>query len=530
MSNISIDMTRACSPNGKVDARMIATSGDATSSQMSELITYWGADTVKEWQDSADKNQYVLEDSVKESARTEGDEKAKERTDGYERDKTGNWVNTGAMGVATGTSIVFTICALIGNVKGQVNSPSRTCLYIAAGLLASVVALYFATNPNKEAANALGELTGLMGEEQNALAIEQDNMVNASEENADLAEEASKLNEEAGEEIEINKTEFDFYREQLFALLEKAQAAKNGGEPLTQDEKALLGKLAPLMQTLIEGIGETQEGVSEELEELYGTMAEYQETYDFSAEEIERIQAETDYAASFDSDTAANSKVLQFALYANAAAAAVVAARLLAQPGIWSKVTDLVFAGIASVAGYASYEAAGQQAERHDIASMEVDAREMTEDVNNETRDVLDEEFDNFTGSLETVDDLEIAIPEDTEMPDTGAVATAMTGAGGESSNPFTAAQSGNDDNNGNSGNGGTTRGAGTFGSLIGTGNAGTTGNTGFTSGAGTAGNTGNAGATVGTGNNDDGSGNTRGVTGDGNEDSGNNIPLTKKR
>jgi hypothetical protein len=97
-------------------------------------------------------------------------------------------------------------------------------------------------------------------------------------------------------------------------------------------------------------------------------------------------------------------------------------------------------------------------------------------------------------------------------MPDTGAVAAAMTGTGGQSSNPFAAAQSGNDDNNGNSGNGGTTRGAGTFGSLT---------------GAGTAGNAGNEGATVGTGNNDDGSGNTRGVTGDGNEDSGNNIPLT---
>ena len=539
MSNISIDVNRACSPEGKAYAAMVARSGDATSSQMSKIIAYWGADVVAKWQ-SVDSTEYLIDDSKKENAVEEGKKNAADKT-GYDGEKRGTTrAVTRAIGgglAATG-AVMLTVSSsggLLGSTATKVmeksanrigtkivgKEASATNVRNAGGknlgaratviLCAAMLAMYLAKKPNKDTHAATQELYnakeggGLFVEGQNTLLATQDDLVAASEEVVALSEDSEKKNKESNVDIEEFKTLFDFYREQLNALLAKAEAAKNGGEPLTSDEKALLQKLAPLMGDLSDGITEIVDDTSEYVAENYEEMEGYEDRYNENAEMMNEVLGLLQYGAEFDEPArdAANIEAVGDLL---SSASAIRAATILSCSGFW----NIAFAALGYVSGAGLLMAANEQREFANDMTAEIDFRRTVEDIEVNTEDIYMEEVDNWVNSMGIVEDLEIEVPEDEDMEyaDDETINSAIIGSGNSdgSSNPFVSPQTGSGGNTGTTSNPFTSTTNGTDG------NAGTTGN-----GTGVNGDE----------NGNNGSAETRGVS-SGNRSSGaNDLPLT---
>ncbi len=313
--------------------------------------------------------------------------------------------------------------------------------YIAAGIAIATAAKYLAKKPNKEQVDATNELLqNQLPESQGALQDAQADMLDASEEVTALTEEAEDKNEEANDKIEDDKTVLDMYRAQYNALKTKAESAKNGGTPLTADEKTLMQKLAPLMEDMAEDINVTNEETSDEVGELYDQIEGYQENYDAGAETIAQVEAVTDYAEGFDSATRTMCYVEAAAQGLNAVTGFGAAAKLMAG-GWWNWALGIA----AGVAGGISTKGVIEQTQMASQVSAEIDVREQTQDLGGATQEVYDTELDNFAGSMEVVDDLEIEIPEDLDVPDTSELSSLTAdNAGTENLDPLAAAATGN--------------------------------------------------------------------------------------
>jgi len=329
----------------------------------------------------------------------------------------------------------------------------NTSAYIAAGIAIATAAKYTLEKPNKEQVRAANELLqNQLPESQGDLQNAQSDMLAASEEVTALTEEANEANEDANDKIEDDKTQLDFYRAQYDALKVKAEAAKNGGTPLTADEKTLMQKLAPLMEDMAEDINTTNEETSDAVNELYDEIEGYQSSYDAGAETIASVEAVTDYAESFDSTTRTMCYVEAGAQGLNAITGFGAAAKLMAG-GFWNWALGIA----AGVAGGISAAGVFEQTSMASQVSAEIDAREQTQDLGAATNEVYETELDNFAGSMEFIDDLEIEIPEDLDVPDTSNLASLTTDDSDGTGNldPLAAAAAGvkNDDQNNSSSN-----------------------------------------------------------------------------
>lgn len=307
---------------------------------------------------------------------------------------------------------------------------------------------YTASKPNKDQVEAARKLQAEeLPTSQGNLESAQADMLAASEEVMDLTEEANDANEEANEQIEEDKTLLDFYRKQYEALKAKAEAAKNGGTPLTADEKALMQKLAPMMEDMAEGINTTNEETSDTVNELYDQIEGYQASYDDGAETIAQVEAVTDYAEGFDSNTKTMCYVEGGVQTLNAGMAAkdTFKAGQFAMSGGWTTAWAWAFAAMGAAGGALSTKGATEQFSWSSEVSNEIDTREATQDLGNVTNEVYETELDSFAGNMEVVEDLEIEIPEDLEVPDTSDLGslTADTRSGEDVNDPLAAAAAG---------------------------------------------------------------------------------------
>ena len=401
-----------------------------TAEDYGRIIGKWGNETVLEWQKymAKDENAYELSDEEFDNAYDRGKDKAKDAA-GYDG-KTGGQI-AGAAGHAVGglgvgilggagqlsSTLRYSVGSGINKIMpkageklgekfGEVAGIEKLSDIVTVTLAAVVAATYWATQPNKEAVEALKVLNEEeLPASQAALQDAQAAMDEAAEETMELAEEAEEKNEEGNEKITNEKVDNDAY-------LREYQELKNK-QNLTPEEKARMQKLRSLMNEKSDNVNSIAEETSEVVGDLHEEMADYQESYDESAETIGEVQGVTDYAEGFDTTTKWTSMAEMVSQGLNAAGAAMAAARLVGKVFVgW------IFAGIGFAAAAASGVAVVKETQNMKVAGTEINTREATQDMNDETTDIYDEEIDIYEGIMEEVGDLTLEIPDEIGAPE----------------------------------------------------------------------------------------------------------------
>ena len=412
---------------------------------MGEITQTWNGE-LSNWRATAsdDENAYEIEDDDFSKAYDSGKDNVKDKT-GYNGGKGGMVTRavvdsasaavgaTASLGVnLLGSKASEAVIKGLGNATEKVAtslgakattettkqtaqgaSKSAGSWIVAAPLSLATGTAYMAKKPNKEQKEACDELQNEMINSQNALSAAQGDMQTYSDEVIELSDEAAVYNEDANENVEENKAEYDMYRASYEALMAKVEA----GETLSEDEKALLKELVPLMQELGVAIEETSTDTTDAVSEIYDEMGTYQEGYDNAAATMAEVQGVTDYAESFDEATRTSCYVEAAAQGLNAASgttAAVKAGSFAASGGIFTA-WAWGFAAMGAAGAAMSGTGTVQQMKWAGEVGTEIDMRQATQDFNAQTTEIYDESIDGYEGTMGTVEDMTMAIPEDIE-------------------------------------------------------------------------------------------------------------------
>lgn len=416
---------------------------------MGELTQTWSGE-LKNWRATAsnDENAYEIDDDDFSTAKANGADSAKDKT-GYSGGKGGMVARDIVDGLSAASGVATTLGAnFIGSSGSQAvanlfntgtekivgqklasksaekaatatagSSGKKSGSWIVAAPLSMATGIAYKTNkPNQEQKEACEELRNTMNDAQASLQMAQSDMATAGDEIVDLSDEAQAYNEDANSDIEDKKTEYDMYKASYDALMEKAKS----GEPLSEDEKALLKELVPLMQQLGIDIGDLSDETTDKVGDIYAQMGDYQETYDNAASTMGEVEGVTDYAESFD-ETTKNSCIAQGiiqGLNATSGASAGLKAGKFAASGGWITAWAWGFAAMGATGAALSGTGALEQKDWAGKVSDEIDARKITQDLNSGTTDLYDENIDIYAGQMEGVEDLELEIPEEMEAPE----------------------------------------------------------------------------------------------------------------
>ncbi len=450
MSIESVDMDRALT--SQAYAQQVLRSGNVSAEQKGQLAAKWGADNVNKWI-SVDSTKYEIDDVSYDAAKDAGKDAAKDST-GYDGGKSYASVKDAVVTVGAhvaGQTVLKNVAAPLvdklatgaidkaqqagKNVKCDPTGEASFIVGCTMGLAEGI--RYMAEKPNEEQVDAANHLlTNELPESMASLSEAQGMMADASEEVTELTEEAESINEDANQKIEEDKTIFDFYKMQYEAL----KAKKERGEQLTPDEQALMKQLAPMMEDMNEDITSITENTSGQVNDLNDEIGEYQEVFDESAETIAEVEGVTDYAENFDENTRTMCYVEGVAQGINAGMSGYSAfkAGRFAASGGWFTAWAWAFAAMGTAGAAFSTKGASEQMRWAKNVGDEIDVRREVQDIGSQTTDMYDEELDNFAGNIETVEDLELEIPEDMETPaEQGGAATSMMSM---------AAQNGNDE------------------------------------------------------------------------------------
>ncbi len=404
---------------------------------MNSITQTWSGELVN-WKANAesDENAYEIEDDDYNTAVDSGKKNAQEKA-GYEgggkagmATRAGVDLAVGAAGslgmlTSAGTNVANKLgTTIFGNLgqkaaKEGAKEIGKDALKntgswsIAAPAALAIGTAYIAKKPNKDQKEACDALQDEMLNAQSSAYAAQDEMSAAGEEVAALSDEAQTYNEDTNEELEEQKTEFDMYK----ASYEELKAKIDSGEELTEEEKALMQELIPYMQELGVGMQDMMDETGDVVTEIYDEMGTYQDSYDYAAETIGEVQGLTDYAESFDEATKTSCYVEAAAQGLNAAsgytagakATAAASASLGFNPWAWACAAMGFAGGAMSTAGSAQqFKWAGE-------VGTEIDMREATQDLNADTSDIYDESIEGYEGSMETVEDFELEVPEELE-------------------------------------------------------------------------------------------------------------------
>ncbi len=412
-----------------------------SANDMGKITQTWNGE-LNNWQATAmdDENAYEIEDDDYSMALDEGYKVGQDKT-GYDGGKNGMGVRSGldiASGAAGAVVSSGALNSVVGSIGGNLvknsackagaelgakagakatsKSANSGSWIIAAPLALATGTAYLAKKPNKEQKEACDALQSEMTNSQAALDAAQSDMSTYNDEVIALSDEAAVYNEDANEQIEENKSEFDVYKATYDALMEKVKS----GETLSEDEKSLLKELVPIMQELGVTINETSEETTDTTSEIYDEMDSYVEGYDNAAATVAEVQGLTDFAESFDEATKTNCTVEAVAQSLNSASGATAATKagIFANSGGIFTAWAWAFAGMGAAGAAMSATGAGQQSKWAGEVGNEIDMRKTTQDLGNTTSEIYDESIDGYEGSLSTVEDLELLIPEDMEVPE----------------------------------------------------------------------------------------------------------------
>lgn len=440
---------------------------DLTADQRGQLVARWGAENVKAWT-SVDGNDYVIDDVSYDSAKQAGQDAAAERV-GYDGGK-----SYSALVDVVGSAATVASTALMSTIGGKVLSKitqkavekaaekageklsleaskklaektsQKMGARVAACFAAAEATRYLAAKPNKEQYDKLMQIQqSELPQGVEALNQAQSDLADATETVIALSEEAEEMSEETNEEIEGRKALFDFYRTQYDTLKTKALS----GESLTQQEKDVLKELAPTMEAIGEDIVTLGDDATEGVEDLYSQIGDAQEMYDDSAASIAEIEGMTEYVEGFDEATRTMAYVEMAAQGLNAASAGTATGILMAT-NIFGWNTPFIALGLyaTGVSGNAVFE----QKNMASAISEEIHLRRDVQSLGEETTGIYLEELDNYAGAQEVVEDLELEMPEDLEVPPDAETFANSQQAGGANSITMAAANQQNGENGNN--------------------------------------------------------------------------------
>lgn len=293
----------------------------------------------------------------------------------------------------------------------------KTAWIVAAPLALATGSAYMAKKPNQDEVEAAKDLIPIMQDSQADLQDAQDAMAEATEESQTRADEAQETQEGAAETIEEDKTIFDAYR----TSYNKLKARAEGGEKLTEDEKAQMHNFQGLMKTRAKNIGTTKDEASETVQGLQEEITEYQDVFDDSVETIAEVEGITDYAEGFDSATKTMCIVEGVGQGLNAVSggqAAWQAGAFAASGGIFTAWAWGFAAAGAAGAAMSAYGVKEQTLDYLPQVNEEIGLRNMTQDLGEMSNDIYDESIDVYDGTLDIVEEsLEVEKPNDLAIP-----------------------------------------------------------------------------------------------------------------
>ena len=177
------------------------------------------------------------------------------------------------------------------------------------------------------------------------------------------------------------------------------------------------------MQENSESITTIQDDTNSAVSDLNDEIAGKQESYDNVAEGMADLQGKTDYVKEFDEATEKATLWEGINQTATAAGGTLAAAKgvksALASTAVWW-VAAIKFAAAATGAAGATMCGfnAAKQFEYRGIAQNEIDTRHAAEEANAKINDIYESDLEAYALSIDTVEDLELEIPEDMEAPE----------------------------------------------------------------------------------------------------------------
>lgn len=457
---------------------------EITDAQIGEIAGTW-SDYLGSWKTYAesDNTRYEIDDSDYQDAIDDGYEYGQDITDydntGWDKTKqVGRTVidGTGAL-VSGGHALVSGGSAIVGKVAGKTaektteKAVEKTAgsvvekaipgigdwiLIGACALDLTEAVIYKADKPNEDQVEAVNVLAEDMVNQQATTMDAQDALITMDSELIAASDEAVSVQENANTEIGDSRTIYQFHAD----TIKYYEKAKTAGYNFTQGDVELYQESLQYMTELSDDIGVTQEDAETAVNDIYDEMAGYQDGYDEAAEDIANVQGVTDYAAGFDELTqnncSAESLIQNINQYASYTDTALAAANVIKYSATIGFAAAFAAAGLAAGAGgIMDGAAAKEQKEWSDDAGNEVALRQATQEMNEVSQQTYEENVDYYDGYMQNVEDLEIIVPDDMEVPETEIPSAGnQNSTGGRTSGGF-GLGNGNAGNNGSTGNGG---------------------------------------------------------------------------
>ena len=468
MSSVSLNL------NNEVECRKAyinyyvhGNTGGYSASDMGKIASKYSQSEINKWLEgittlSQDATEYQMTDDEKSDSQKAG-AKAMNDATGYDGDNSGMNRRAVADGVgAAVTTAGASYAAFTGGAKSVLNAGkavknlsseslkknpiiesgngwSVNAVRIACGT-ASATGIAYATNkPNLEQVNACVEATNHIGAMQYSINNTRADIEETTSEADKLAEDGSAKKEEADENIEKEKTDYDFYKNTYLTLKEKIDR----GEKLTEDEQKMYEECIKYMTEAGQNIADIQNESSETMNDINSDIEDLTDRYTESEESIEEYTGALDEVSEFDKPTQ-NACYAEYTTQtvnaisggASALQMGAIAAAEYAEAGTTSftgigalfgakKLVDAIAdTALAVAAGTGAAMSAAGANEQHNFAGeagKTIEIRKQTQDINADLSKTLDENFESYTTYVDMVQNATIEIPDDIEPPEDNA-------------------------------------------------------------------------------------------------------------
>ena len=464
MSSVSLNL------NNEVECRKAyinyyvhGNTGGYSASDMGKIASKYSQSEINKWLEgittlSQDTTEYQMTDDEKSDSQKAGAKAMNEAT-GYDGDNSGMNARAVGDGVAAGVTTAGAVGGLIKGGSGvwsagkslvtgggkealgkvSTNIIGTNMLRISCASASAVGIAYVANKPNSAQVNACVEATNQIGAIQGSMNDTQADIEEATSKADELAEEGSTLQEEANENIEKEKTDYDFYTNSYITLKEKI----DGGEKLTEDEQKMYEECIKYMTETGQNIVDIQNESSETMNDINSDIEDLTDSYTSSQESIEEYSGALDAVSKFDETTQNACYTESTAQAINGATGAVSGTKLgiiaaaeyvegsaATATGIGAlfggkklidAIADTILAGSALAGAAMSAAGANEQHNFAGEAGKTIEIRKQTQTINEELSNFHTENLELYTANVDLVQNATVEIPDDIEPPEDNA-------------------------------------------------------------------------------------------------------------
>lgn len=432
MSSVSLNL------NNEVECRKAyinyyvhGNTGGYSASDMGKIASKYSQSEINKWLEgittlSQDTTEYQMTDDEKSDSQKAGAKAMNEAT-GYDGDNFGLNARAIGDGVVAGVTTAGAACTTFtGGLKktAKAGCGSRWITRIACATASATGIAYAAKKPNSEQVKACGEATNQIGAIQGSMNDTQADIEEATSKADELAEEGSALQEEANENIEKEKTDYDFYTNSYITLKEKI----DGGEKLTEDEQKMYEECIKYMTETGQNIADIQNESSETMNDINIDIEDLTDSYTSSQESIEEYSGALDAVSKFDETTKnacyaeyISQNVNMISGGASALEMGAIAASEYASGNLGFAIADTVLALGATTGAVISGIGANEQHNFAGEAGKTIEIRKQTQTMNEELSNFHTENLELYTANVDLVQNATIEIPDDIEPPEDNA-------------------------------------------------------------------------------------------------------------